>query len=1115
MSKLLRIAEKLKIVSSVVLCVLSFNYQVVGQGKLVPRNVSEVKSPYGYYEYLPNDYTKKAQHPLLIALHGIGEAGNGSSELSRVLKYGPAKLIEEGKWPASRPFIVVAPQSFGGFFNPTKLHDLIEHLKDTYRVDENRIYLTGLSAGGISIWNYLAEYQDQVAAVVPIAGKGQIVREKNLCKLNKIPAWAFHGANDGTVNPNGSIIPIEFLQQCSESSSSKVTIYPGVGHDSWTRTYDLSGKSSSTDSRYDSYDVSIYDWLLSHTKGEKSEPKKEKEKKDKDKKDDSKDDDDKDSDDDNDDGDNDTSDESPKPSSSPPVTGGKASSDCGCDYTITSQTKSVDGKKLGVGPGDVVCLKAGFYQYLQLENFVGSSANPVTIKNCGGKVTVGDGKWHYGIVITGSKHFKFTGTGDRNHQYGILIGGTRANSGLGIYDLSTDFEIDHIEVKNVPGAGMHILTRPTCDPRTWRENFTMRNVSIHDNYLHDIDGEGMYIGHSGYPGKTINCDGKSKKVYPHSIQNIKVYNNITQNTGWDGFQVSCADKDCFIYNNTVTNFGIRKHPNQQAGIVLGGGTTGKLYNNFIKQGTGGGIHIFGIGNITAFNNVIVDVGEDGVFIGDKSTRPGYSYEIVNNTIVNPKNEGLRINTDDSKDNKFYNNLIVNPGAYATYSNKDRAFIHILKSAKNYTLKGNHFERSISDVNFVDPDKNNYQLKANSSAINKGVSVSGLGIDKGFTGKPRAVGAPDAGAYEYQGTEQSPKPDPKPTPAPTPSSGNNLRYEYYEGSWSSLPDFSQMSPKKSGTVSHFSLSPRSRNDYFGFAFSGYITINQSGTYTFYTTSDDGSKLYIDDKTVVNNDGLHSAVERSGSVYLSAGKHAIKAAFFERTGGEVLEVRYAGPGISRRIIPSDVLSVSDDSQQAPPPPSGVVSANVGPDQSVSSASSVSLYGNGQGPNPFRQYQWTKVSGPSVSMKGENTANLTLSQLKNGTYVFRFTVFDSEGNQGSDEMKLQVGDTNARTAFGTKGSNPEELISTDRDYQLMAYPNPVQSALNVTIEGASGEALTLRMVDAIGRTVLEKILSVGSSQERIQLDVSQYINVPGLFYLITENSSGERNTLRLIKR
>ncbi len=878
----------------------------------MPRNVSEVKSPYGYYEYLPNDYTKKAQHPLLIALHGIGEAGNGSSELSRVLKYGPAKLIEEGKWPASRPFIVVAPQSFGGFFNPTKLHDLIEHLKDTYRVDENRIYLTGLSAGGISIWNYLAEYQDQVAAVVPIAGKGQIVKEKNLCKLNKIPAWAFHGANDDTVNPNGSIIPIEFLQQCSESSSSKVTIYPEVGHDSWTRTYDLSGKSSSTDSRYDSYDVSIYDWLLSHTKGEKSEPKKEKEKEkeDKNKGDEPKDDDDSDSD-DNDDDDDDTSEnDGPKPSSSPPATGAKASGDCGCDYTITSQTKSVDGKKLGVGPGDVVCLKAGFYQYLQLENFVGSSANPVTIKNCGGKVTVGDGTWHYGIVITGSKHFKFTGTGDRNHQYGILVGGTRANSGLGIYDLSTDFEVDHIEVKDVPGAGMHILTRPTCDPRTWRESFTMRNVSIHDNYLHDIDGEGMYIGHSGYPGKTINCDGKSKKVYPHSIQNIRVYNNITQNTGWDGFQVSCADKDCFIYNNTVTNFGIRKHPNQQAGIVLGGGTTGKLYNNFIKQGTGGGIHIFGIGNITAFNNVIVDVGEDGVFIGDKSTRPGYSYEIINNTIISPKNEGLRINTDDSKDNKFYNNLIVNPGAYATYSNKDRAFIHILKSAKNYTLKGNHFERSISDVNFVDPNKNNYQLKANSSAINKGVSVLGLGIDKEFTGKPRAVGAPDAGAYEYQGTEQSPKPDPKPAPAPTPSSGNGLRYDYYEGTWEELPNFNQIKPKKSGTVPTFTLSPRTRDDSFAFTFSGYITISKSGTYTFYTESDDGSKLYINGKTVVDNDGLHAAQEHSGKVYLNEGKHAIKAAFFERYGEEIFKVSYAGPGISKEEIPSSVLSSGND-------------------------------------------------------------------------------------------------------------------------------------------------------------------------------------------------------------
>ncbi len=66
------------------------------------------------------------------------------------------------------------------------------------------------------------------------------------------------------------------------------------------------------------------------------------------------------------------------------------------------------------------------------------------------------------------------------------------------------------------------------------------------------------------------------------------------------------------------------------------------------------------------------------------------------------------------------------------------------------------------------------------------------------------------------------------------------------------------------------------------FDGYITIDQAGTYTFYTESDDGSKLYLNGEEVVDNDGLHAAEEKSGKVYLSEGQHRIQVSFFERTG-----------------------------------------------------------------------------------------------------------------------------------------------------------------------------------------------------------------------------------------
>ncbi|AHM59863.1 glycoside hydrolase family protein [Flammeovirgaceae bacterium 311] len=152
----------------------------------------------------------------------------------------------------------------------------------------------------------------------------------------------------------------------------------------------------------------------------------------------------------------------------------------------------------------------------------------------------------------------------------------------------------------------------------------------------------------------------------------------------------------------------------------------------------------------------------------------------------------------------------------------------------------------------------------------------------------------------------------------PAATAGLNYKYYEGDWSMLPNFGSLSPKKTGTVANFSLLPKSRGSQFAFVFDGYIKIATAGTYTFYTQSDDGSKLYINGKEIVNNDGLHSLRERSGSVYLTAGSHPIRVTYFERYGSvETLNVLYKGPGISKQKIPADVLGTSGSSTPTPPP------------------------------------------------------------------------------------------------------------------------------------------------------------------------------------------------------
>jgi len=136
--------------------------------------------------------------------------------------------------------------------------------------------------------------------------------------------------------------------------------------------------------------------------------------------------------------------------------------------------------------------------------------------------------------------------------------------------------------------------------------------------------------------------------------------------------------------------------------------------------------------------------------------------------------------------------------------------------------------------------------------------------------------------------------------------NGIDYKYYEGSsYSVLPDFSSLAPAKAGTSSNFDLSVANRAEAFSINFTGYIDVPSDGQYTFYTNSDDGSKLYIDNILVVDNDGIHSMQERSGTIGLKAGKHVISVGFFQQQIDKELEVSYAGPGISKQIIPSSVL------------------------------------------------------------------------------------------------------------------------------------------------------------------------------------------------------------------
>jgi F5/8 type C domain/Secretion system C-terminal sorting domain len=230
---------------------------------------------YGFYEYLPDGYLSHpdSAYPLLIYMGGYGEAGNGTTELTRVLNQGCAKLINQG-WEF--PFLLISPQSTAQRWNEVKLEDFVNQIFDTYRVDSSRVYFTGLSAGATGIWRYAAYYPKKITAIVPIAGRGDEPQVGN-CPIaeNDIAVWAFHGNADNIVPYTRSLNAVNVMNGINVGSNpgcnppinprAKLTVYPGVGHDSWSRTFDGSGMGQEVP-EYDPFDMSIYDWMLQYQK---------------------------------------------------------------------------------------------------------------------------------------------------------------------------------------------------------------------------------------------------------------------------------------------------------------------------------------------------------------------------------------------------------------------------------------------------------------------------------------------------------------------------------------------------------------------------------------------------------------------------------------------------------------------------------------------------------------------------------------------------------------------------------------------------------------------------------------------------------------------------------
>jgi predicted esterase len=228
-------------------------------------------APNGYFEYLPIGYDGSCKAPLLVFWHGIGQDGNGGSDLPNVLALGPPELIHGNQWPDALPFVVLSPQYTavsgqitpgGGCPSSAIVHAFLTWAVASYSIDPKRIYLTGLSCGAIGTWDYLGDHRGElVAAAVPLSGnpgdptQAGSAWKRAGCGLGGAAIWSFHGDADTVVPYAPDHDTMQDLIACPmpPRRSAKFTDVAGGGHNIW-------------DPVYLTMQGDIYAWMLANAK---------------------------------------------------------------------------------------------------------------------------------------------------------------------------------------------------------------------------------------------------------------------------------------------------------------------------------------------------------------------------------------------------------------------------------------------------------------------------------------------------------------------------------------------------------------------------------------------------------------------------------------------------------------------------------------------------------------------------------------------------------------------------------------------------------------------------------------------------------------------------------
>lgn len=275
--------------------------------------------------------------------------------------------------------------------------------------------------------------------------------------------------------------------------------------------------------------------------------------------------------------------------------------------------------------------------------------------------------------------------------------------------------------------------------------------------------------------------------------------------------------------------------------------------------------------------------------------------------------------------------------------------------------------------------------------------------------------------------------------------NGLDYYYFEGSWTALPDFGNMFSLDAGTVAHFDIGVRNREDNFGLLYEGFVDVPTDGYYEFVIDSDDGSAFYIGDELVVSRDGIHGmGTPQTGGIGLKAGKHICTLEYFQGVGGKGLSLAYSGPGISQVAIPNSALYRQTFENTKP------TVALQGTSTAQKAPADVNLTATASDADGTVALVKFYVDGALIGSQSAAPYTQTSSSLSEGTYTFTAVAIDDRGDSTTSNNVVII--------IGPSNTAPNIAITSPADGAM--YSAPASIAITLAASDDDGSVASLEI-------------------------------------------------------